>query len=144
MNTSIIRLLSCWTLTTGFLLSTPGYCDDYYRWVDAEGVVHYGSRPPDGVNAVKINTYGKSQGAPAAAARDNDTGPETKPNAAQSETLALRQAQCEEEKERLRVLQTPGSRIRMEQDDGSIRYLTPVEIAKEVNSSEKFISEACK
>lgn len=46
-------------LIAGFLLTTPctGAAGDVYRWVDEDGMVHYGDRPPEqpGVETVKIN-----------------------------------------------------------------------------------------
>jgi len=151
MSKITLRLLLVWTIFISLMMSVPSFSEDYYRWVDAQGVVHYGSRPPEGVDAVKINTYGKSESE--SAPLDNSTplnnkatgknGQATKTDSERTDLVALRQAQCKEERERLRVLQTPGSRIRMEQTDGSVKYLSPDEVALEVDNSQKFLSEAC-
>lgn len=131
------------------ILSNPVVAaDEYYRWVGEDGVTHYGSRPPEGVQAEKISTYGGSKKAPAKSSTystyDDTTktqGPQTEE---QKQALAMRKEQCEQEQARLNKLQSPGTRIRMQNDDGTSRYLTPEEISQEINSSKEFIGQACK
>lgn len=125
-----------------FLLASmtlPAYAEGYYRWLDSDGVVHYGSRPPVGVNAEQVNTWGKSAGentSPATTATKNLT---TK----QQKVVAARQQECDDEKSRLTSLQSTGRRISMQMEDGTTRYLTTDEILKEVSTSEDFIKQAC-
>lgn len=128
------------------IYSTPSFANDYYRWVDSQGVVHYGSRPPKGVEAEKIKAYGGQSTAPQ---QTNTQAPAQKNLSKQEATeqkqlIAQRQELCEQEKGRLRTLQTPGRRIKMEQEDGSTRFLTPQEVADQVSESKQFISQSCK
>lgn len=133
------------------IFSTPAMAaDEYYRWVGDDGVTHYGSRPPEGVEAEKISTYGGKKSSPAKSSTystqsdDNNQpqgGPQTE---AQKQAMAARKEQCDQERERLSKLQSSGTRIRMQNSDGTSRYLSPEEINKEISSSQEFINQACK
>ena len=48
-----IFLLSA--LCLALLLSPAGYAGKYYKWVDSEGVTHYGESPPDTETAAVVN-----------------------------------------------------------------------------------------
>lgn len=126
-----------------FVFVSPSYSDEYYRWVGEDGVVHYGSRPPEGVNAELVNTWGDSAAENRTPVTTQTAGADPAVTDQQQKVLAERKQQCEDEKQRLAQLNTPGRRIQMQQADGSVRYLTPEEIAKEVSASEQFISQAC-
>lgn len=133
-------ILFCFTLAQTSLAA-----GDYYRWVGEDGVVHYGSRPPQGVQAERISTYGKAQ--PDTPSGGDSAGVDASQGADSAnpeDVLAMREQQCTDERQRLQSLRKPGTRIRMEQPDGTIRYLTPEEVAREINSSEEFLSQACK
>lgn len=129
------------------LVSSPVSADAYYRWIGDDGVTHYGSRPPEGVKAEKVDTYGKGKpanssnsNAAESSAQQGATGAQTDE---QKQIVAQRKQQCEEEKSRLKSLQTPGTRLKMKQDDGSSRFLSAEEIAQEISASREFISQAC-
>ncbi len=131
------------------VLSNPVIAaDEYYRWIGEDGVTHYGSRPPEGVQAEKISTYGGSKRSPAKSSTystyDDDNKSQEGQTDEQKQAVAMRKEQCEQEKARLNKLQSPGTRIRMQSDDGSARYLTPEEVSQEINSSKEFINQACK
>ena len=60
-------------------MATPAAAESAYRWVDADGHVHFGDRPPAAANArpvqVRVNTYHSASIetlSPAAAARGSD------------------------------------------------------------------------
>ena len=123
---------------------------EYYRWVDADGVVHYGSTPPKGVDAELIKTYGGGSGANKAPESKN-AGNNNVATSADSTTsqVALTPAQleaknkrCTEERERLAALSKPG-RLRMNMPDGSVKYLSEEEIAREVETTRKVIQDSC-
>ncbi len=144
MNTLITRVLPIAGALLLSTLTTPSYADAYYRWTGDDGVIHYGSRPPEGVKAELVNTWGEAAG-------ENKNGASSKNGKAsskaltekQQEVVAERKQQCEEERTRLSALKSSGRRIRMEQEDGSSRYLTPEEVAEEVSKSEDFVTQAC-
>ncbi len=120
-------------------IAVPTYAEGYYRWVGSDGIVHYGSRPPVGVTAEQVNTWGESAGE-----NTNSTTAATKNlTTKQQNVVAARQQECDDEKSRLTALQSTGRRISMQQEDGTTRYLTTDEILKEVSNSEEFIKQAC-
>lgn len=131
------------------LMSGSALAADYYRWVGEDGVTHYGSMPPIGVKAEKMKSSGGSGSSTQTQGSDNEkntavtSNPEISAERKQ-ELLAERQAQCTQEKDRLKTLTAKGSKIRMQDEKGNARYLNAEELAKEVSMSEKFIREACK
>lgn len=130
-------LLFAFTLLASMTL--PAYAEGYYRWVGDDGVVHYGSRPPVGVTAELVNTWGKSAGGTTDSATTATKNLTTK----QQKVVAARQQECDDEKARLTALQSTGRRISMQQEDGTTRYLNSDEILQEISTSEDFIKQAC-
>jgi len=141
------------TLLAG--LSVTATANDYYRWVDGEGVTHYGATPPQGTNAVKVKTWGgtstpvddePASTEPAAAAEDDLGVEENLPPEELERRRRVEEKQkevCDTETKRLEVLNRPG-RIRMKQPDGSYRYLTQSEIQQEIATTQQVIADACK
>ncbi len=131
------------TLLFAFILlasmTLVAYAEGYYRWIGSDGVVHYGSRPPVGVTAEQVNTWGKSAGG------NTNSATTTNKNltAKQQQVVAARQQECKDEKSRLTALQSTGRRISMQQEDGTTRYLNSDEILQEISTSEDFIKQAC-
>ncbi|MFL0801548.1 MAG: DUF4124 domain-containing protein [Agarilytica sp.] len=144
MNTLITRVLPIAGALLLSSLTVPSYADAYYRWTSDDGVIHYGSRPPEGVKAELVNTWGNPAG-------ENRGGDSSKNGKASSKThtekqqalIAERKQQCEDERTRLSALRSSGHRIKMEQEDGSSRYLTPEEVGEEISKSEDFVTQAC-
>lgn len=127
------------------LACTATYAESYYRWKDENGQIHYGSRPPIGVDAEKVKTYGgrttTEESSPATAGAAS--GPEATEETNTQKIAAERKQQCDQERQRLATLKST-SRIRMQNDDGSTRYLTPEEVSKEMSMSQDFLNNACK
>lgn len=129
------------------IVSTPVQAAEYYKWVGEDGVVHYGASPPKGVEAELVKTYGgvgvtssePQNAASAGAAGDSAAGPAVQLTPEQIETKNKR---CTEERERLTVLSKPG-RIRMSQADGSVKYLSEEDIAREIETTKKVIADTC-
>ncbi len=144
-----VSILAGIMLVTFSLLSVA---EDYYRWVGEDGVTHYGSKPPSGVEAVKVKTFGGSS--TPASSTDTDTAA-TEEEAVDEANLPPEEVErrrkvaekqkevCEAEKKRLEVLNRPG-RIRMKQPDGTTRYLTQDEIQQEIATTNQVISDSCK
>ncbi len=136
-----IKLFSAIVVTASFCAASAVFAESYYRWKDETGQVHYGSRPPHGVEAVKIKAHG---GGTSEVESDKASQKMTQEEKVDPQAIiAQRQKQCEEERNRLSTLKSSG-RIRMTQEDGSTRYLTAEEVAKEVKMSQEFLKEACK
>ncbi|WP_096087336.1 DUF4124 domain-containing protein [Agaribacterium haliotis] len=133
-------------LITAASLSLPSSAGEYWRWKGEDGVVHYGSTPPHGVEAERVTTRGDGSKSPSASnnsSADEQTGNDTKLAAQQQELKAQRQKECKAEQDRLSTLKSSGSRIRIQESDGSSRYLSPEEIAKEIDMSQQFLKDAC-
>ncbi|SMF42931.1 protein of unknown function [Alteromonadaceae bacterium Bs31] len=134
--------------------SVTSFAEDYYRWVGADGVTHYGSSPPQGVEAVKVKTYGGA-GAGEDSPEASFTGAAADEPAADEANLPPEEVErrrkvaekqkevCEAEKKRLEVLNRPG-RIRMKQPDGTARYMTQDEIQQEIATTNQVMADACK
>ena len=144
MITPIIRAipLVCAIALTVFAAGHAS-AEAYYRWIGADGVVHYGSRPPEGVIAEQVDTWGKSAGENAAGSGKASKQGKASLDEQQKELAAQRKQQCDDERERLKALQTGGSRIRMTMEDGTTRYLSTEEIANEIKRSREFVDGAC-
>lgn len=132
----------------GACINNTSIAANYYQWVDEAGVTHYGSTPPVGVAAKKIkasgNTVPSQQPTTNPIKNHNDPLATQKAEERKKELLIERQAQCAQEKERLKTLTARGRRIRMEDENGNARYLNTEELAKEIAISEQFLQEGCK
>lgn len=119
---------------------------EYWRWKGEDGVIHYGSTPPKGVEAEKVVTYGgvsKSANTNTNSQSNGDTAEDTEPKVELTpEMQALKKERCEEERKRLAVFEKPG-RIRMKQADGSTKYLSVEEIQKEIATTKQVIADTC-
>ncbi|MFT7558435.1 MAG: acetate kinase [Flavobacteriales bacterium] len=118
--------------------------EEFYRWTDAEGVIHYGTVPPQGVDAVKITTYSTNPTESNTAESNQDKASTASSNEAQKKLREEREAECQAERRRLNTLKTNGARIRMQDEDGTSRYLSTDEVIQEIETSESFLKEACK
>jgi len=124
------------------LHSHIAFAADYYRWVDEKGGIHYGSTPPAGIKADKIKSAGTTATKPSTkVGRPRGTSPVVDQ---QKQAVSIRKLQCKQEADRLKTLQKSGTRIRMQQADGSMKYLSPEEVSGEIEESRKFIKDACK
>lgn len=135
-------------LSAAILLSSIGtntYAKgEYYRWTGDDGVIHYGARPPEGVEAELISTWGKSKAENTEQIGSNSKGTDDDAGKKQKEVAAARAAECEDEQNRIKALSTPGRRIRMEDANGTLRYLSIEEIQSELKRSQDFVNQACK
>ncbi|NBA98210.1 DUF4124 domain-containing protein [Pseudomonas sp. R5(2019)] len=48
----LLALTTCWLLA----LSAPAMAAQVYKWVDAQGVTHFDAQPPQGQDAVQLDT----------------------------------------------------------------------------------------
>ena len=109
-----------------------------YKWVDAQGKVQYGDRPPDGVRAEVVELLGVHTGrsaktdAPAPATAKNSAVP-----AADLETKKAVQAQ-----ERYKKL-IDGRHLYKPGDNGERQYLTSEEIDSERVTAKRDIDAIC-
>ncbi|PJI48802.1 MAG: glycosyltransferase [Pseudomonas sp.] len=126
-----------------------------YKWVDAQGITHFGAQPPEGASAATVNTNAAPPKAssnfppPAAAVQPLPPSDDEKQKAADEK---VRQEVAQQEAERLKqcdklrvdVAQLKNNpRIRVDDGNGDLRRITEEERQERIAASEKSIRENC-
>lgn len=131
-----------------------------YKWVDKDGVTHFGEKPPaPGVGEqIKVNSAAPSSGASEAiqkledvrTKRLQDVQDKAAAKAATAESDAADKARaeaikknCESYRANLKVLNEHG-RIKETGTDGQVKMLSDEEKQKRMQDAEKYLSENCK
>ena len=134
-------------------LVQPALAEKVYRWVDEQGVVHFGATPPEGgAEAVDLE-YQRNPDPAAADERlkayqtEFDTRMEAESEAAkesrkQREEAAERERLCSNARDVLESLSLSRT-TRYKQDDGSYRRYTDDEYAERVAEARERIDEYC-
>ena len=129
------------------LMSTPVMAAQVYKWVDAQGVTHFGAQPPEGQQATSVNTTI----APAPAAipaklpqvgvdeEQQAIDEKVKKEVAAKETE--RKQYCEKMRTNLAQLEN-NPRLR-EEVNGEVRRLDENERQKRIAEAKKAIAENC-
>ncbi len=118
-----------------------------YKWVDAEGQVHYGEMPPPGVKASEIRYHVKpattTQPQPAVRKKIRVTKkPPRKVNKPRTMTPELRRA-CDQAEANLAQLKS-GLRIRLWDKKKGFYFLSDAERQKRISDATIFLSKFCK
>lgn len=142
-------------ITSSLLLamSATAMASQVYKWVDAQGVTHFGAQPPQGQQATSVNTATpKPKPAPAEAPKAVPTfksiaDPEqaaidekVKQEVAAKEVE--RKKYCEDVRTNLSQLEN-NPRVRTEVE-GEMRRLSEEERQKRIAEAQKAIAENCK
>lgn len=130
------------------------HAETIYKWTDAQGTVHFGERPPEGVQAELVSITTRSDPStndPYAAARKNLQTP-AEARAQQAEQakqweLERQEAErmaaaCAAQRARLQEL-IPRSRVLLQNPDGTSRMLTDGERQDMIDESQNFVDENC-
>ena len=140
-------ILACSVLLT---LSTGATAGQIYKWVDAQGNVHFGSQPPEGQEAASVNPNISQPKIAAPAAKAPEASGEDKEQEKLDEQARAAASKREEELkvycERIRkdLAQMKASpRVRVE-ENGELRRLTEEERQDRIVKSEASIKENCK
>jgi Domain of unknown function (DUF4124) len=123
-----------------------------YKWVDAQGKVQYGDRPPDGVHAEVVElmvahaaSTRSAPAAPAPAAR-NASLPATKDaddkKAVAQDVVQTRDKQCVEAQDRYKKL-IEGRRLYKTGPDGERQFMTSEEIDTERLNAKQDVDTIC-
>ena len=119
-----------------------------YKWVDAQGVTHFGAQPPQGQQVETVNTVvapGKSVTAPAPASQEKSEPDQ------QSIDRKVKQQVAEQEAERKRYCETMRTnlaqlqnnpRVRVE-ENGETRRITEEERQARITETRDKIAENC-
>jgi len=117
-----------------------------YKWVDAQGKVEYGDRPPDGVHAEVVEMLGTNNSraatTPAPAAAKPAATPSDTKKAVASDVAETREKQCAEAQDRYKKL-IEGRRLYKTGDNGERQYLTSEEIDAERLNAKRDIDAIC-
>jgi Domain of unknown function (DUF4124) len=121
-----------------------------YKWVDAQGKVQYGDRPPDGVHAEVVELLGthasSRSAAPAPAASDKATAPAANNTQVKKEVAAdvaeAHEKQCAEAQDRYKKL-IDGRHLYKTGENGERVYLSSDEIDTERLDAKKEIDDVC-
>jgi Domain of unknown function (DUF4124) len=121
-----------------------------YKWVDVQGKVQYGDRPPDGVHAEVVELLGShvARAAPGAKA-SNSTPPKTAnqddaavKKAVSEDVEQARAKQCADAQDRYKKL-IDGRHLYTSGPDGQRQYLTSDQIDAQRLSAKQDIDAAC-
>ena len=130
-----------------------------YKWVDAQGKLQYGDRPPDGVHAEKVELLGthaaSTRTAPAAPAASTAptpaykgpgvkaaTGEAEEKKAVDQDVAQTRDKQCAEAQDRYKKL-IEGRRLYKSGPDGERQFMTSEEIDTERLNAKRDIDTIC-
>jgi hypothetical protein len=146
------------------LLAVPtAHADAVYRWVDEAGTVHFGSLPPDGVEAERIDIREPAGTAAQSAPGDTDSQAPTNPYANAADTPSLAQQKRAEREERSKLQREernamagrcdavrqqlaevePHTRVIVKDEDGGVRRMEDQERMDLIKESKAFIAANC-
>ncbi len=134
-------------LAIGLLLGMGPLCmaGQIYKWVDAQGVTHFGAQPPQGQEATSVVTPSVPAGKPPTPPRSDAIGDQQAIDKTVKQQVAEQQAQlkvfCEQARTNLAQLQN-NPRIR-EEIDGEMRRLTDETRQERITEAQKQIAENC-
>lgn len=133
-------------LTSAILLALAGAASaaDYYKWVDASGVTRYAEKPPAGVNAQRVSTYGGSAANTSQQTKEevDEAKHREQVEAKAKELEAKEQEQCTKVESQLTTLKERG-RVRMKDAQGNERVLTEEEHAAKIIELEEYMKTMC-
>ncbi len=122
-----------------------------YKWVDADGKIHYGDQPPDGVHAEIVELLGThvprtAQPSPSAPAQGSKTAApdqaDTAKKAVDDDVAAAREKQCADAQDHYKKL-IEGRHLYKVGDNGERQYLTSEEIDAERLTAKQEVDATC-
>ena len=132
--------------TTLVFSSLPIAAAEVYKWVDENGLTHYGAQPPKNTKASKIKTQtGHSEPVSynaQTAKAEADTNVEAETPQTTPPARFKDPERCASAKKSLSTLQTY-ARVRTQGEDGEVRILTPKEHSQKMAEAKKAIEESC-
>ena len=134
-----------------WLVTAPVWAGEAYRWVDADGNVHYSAQPPPGHEATRMQL--RREPAPAPAPVQSSSGAAGTASATDAEVTAKNAAALREYAEQMRVqcanARDIAERLRTrpaavyEREDGSYQRYADEERERMIAESEAFLRENC-
>ena len=144
-------------LVTIALLSTNVVAEEkVYRWVDENGVVHFGSRPDSSADAEIVKLKKSPVYTETAPVAPSESPGEQEPSYAQqqrderaqkrkeaAEQAKVIEAECDYHRQRLAKLE-PMTRVIIQHEDGSVERMDDNERVEKIRESKDFLSGNCK
>lgn len=126
-------------------LSPMSMAGQIYKWVDAQGVTHFGAQPPQGVEATTVGKSAAPAPKPPAPASGGVIGDQKAIDQQVKKQVAEQEAQlkafCEQARTNLAQLQN-NPRVR-EDVEGEMRRLTDEERRQRIDETRQQIEENC-
>lgn len=130
-------------------LAAPAMAGSIYKWVDAQGVTHFGTKPPQGVQAERINPIISQPSTPPQRSQPvQDEGDQEKQKEVETDVKAkiaadqeALESYCLQVRTNLVQLQN-NPRVRIE-EEGELRRLSEEERQAKIEEAQKAISENC-
>jgi hypothetical protein len=122
-----------------------------YKWVDAQGKLQYGDRPPDGVHAEVVEFLGAHPGHAAAAREDssaarpppaNQPADDSAKKAVDADVAQTREKQCADAQDRYKKM-IEGRRLYKTGANGEREYLSSEEIDSERINAKRDVDAIC-
>jgi hypothetical protein len=145
-------------LVLGIALTAPAHLlgADVYKWIDAEGMIHYGAQPPLGAEAtrVKVSRGGGSSAVPAqsdatasdAAASPDDAAEDNSEGDGAGQTSGVDPTEaakvCADARRNLETLESY-ARIRERDAEGNVVVLTDEEKQARIAQAKELIETYC-
>jgi len=134
------------TLLAAGVFSSAAQAKTFYKWVDETGATHYSERKPNDQEAEAVSIRGgrtTSAEEPAATPTTSQAEPEAPAQTAAAEPPNLKDPErCAAAQENMKTL-TTYARIRVQGDDGEMRYLSDEEKQAKMTESQQAVNEAC-
>lgn len=127
-----------------------GWSGSVYKWVDENGVVHYGDKQPEGEKSEEMRVRTSTGSGQPSQPSTDDSGEQDGDGQSGNGDSDEQQADsgdskdpeaCKQARENLKVIEE-NARIRMEVD-GEKRYLTEEEIQEQKERMQEIIDQAC-
>ena len=154
-NLKYILIIALSAMASALAPSTVTAAQEYFTWVDENGVTNYSQRNPQGYQAQRVSKTHKFGEQVFLEQRPTTTPKTTAPEEIDPDALvaeqvaaearkiaAAKRSNCEIGKKNLTNLQA-FSRVRITEDDGTVRVLTPSEKAARTNTARQVIRDNC-
>ncbi|WP_020410248.1 DUF4124 domain-containing protein [Hahella ganghwensis] len=129
----------------------PAYSAGVYKWTDENGVIHYSDQKPGDKSTTQLNVQtGKSSGTrqsveqQAQQLNEQQELDRIKQQQAEEQAAAdkIQEERCHAAKTNMETL-TKRARIRIKEEGGEERYLTPEEILERRKKNQSILDEEC-
>ncbi len=140
----------CLTLT----LATGAQAGKFYKWLDEDGVTHYGENPPDTETATVINVKSgassdqqqaidRLEAQRKAAADEAKADVPTEEDEIERRNREIMANNCKIQRSNLGQLKA-NRRVKTTDENGEVRYLDEQEIAQRIKEVQQYLDENCK